>query len=141
MLGSTADSTFWLFRYLERIENTTILIEAGFQSALTSHKNSLNEWKSILKTLGMEDYFDTESKNNNTESKNNNSIGIVNFLLRNKENPNSILNLLSKIKYNAKISRVAITKEVSESINSLCIEIKSKLKRKILIKDVLNSKY
>ena len=57
----------------------------------------------------MEDYFDTESKNN--------SIDIVNFLLRNKENPNSILNLLSKIKYNAKISRVAITKEVLETIN------------------------
>ncbi len=128
MLGSTADSIYWLFRYLERIENTSILIEAGFQSALTSHKNSLNEWESILKTLGMEDYFDTESKKN--------SIDIVNFLLRNKENPNSILNLLSKIKYNAKISRVAITKEVSETINLLCIEINSKLKRKILIKDV-----
>ena len=35
MLGKTASGIFWLFRYLERAENTARLLEAGFRIALT----------------------------------------------------------------------------------------------------------
>ena len=50
MLGSTADSLFWMFRYIERAENTLCLIESGFQLHLISSKNLKNEWDAILKT-------------------------------------------------------------------------------------------
>ena len=35
MLGSTAGGLFWMFRYLERSENTARLLEAGQRIALT----------------------------------------------------------------------------------------------------------
>ncbi len=35
MLGKTAGGLFWMFRYLERAENTARLIEAGLRIALT----------------------------------------------------------------------------------------------------------
>ena len=50
MLGSTADSLFWMFRYIERAENTLCLIESGFQLYLMSSTNLYNEWDAILRT-------------------------------------------------------------------------------------------
>ena len=50
MLGSTADSLFWMFRYIERVENTLCMIESGFQLYLLSSNNLYNEWDAILKT-------------------------------------------------------------------------------------------
>ncbi len=35
MLGRTANGIFWMFRYLERAENTARLLEAGLRMALT----------------------------------------------------------------------------------------------------------
>ena len=35
MLGRTANHLFWMFRYLERAENTARLLDAGLRMALT----------------------------------------------------------------------------------------------------------
>ena len=47
MLGSTADSLFWMFRYIERAENTLCLIESGFQLHLISSKNLKKQLNNI----------------------------------------------------------------------------------------------
>ena len=44
MLGKTAGGLFWMFRYLERSENTARLIEAGFRIALTRADGDTTEW-------------------------------------------------------------------------------------------------
>ena len=61
MLGSTADSLFWMFRYIERAENTLCLIESGFQLHLISSKNLKNEWDAILKTSSIRQFFTKKS--------------------------------------------------------------------------------
>ena len=38
MLGKTAGGLYWMFRSLERAENTARLIEAGFRIALTRYR-------------------------------------------------------------------------------------------------------
>jgi len=49
MLGKTANSIFWMFRYLERAENTARLLEAGFRMALTRGVAAANEeWLSLI---------------------------------------------------------------------------------------------
>jgi uncharacterized alpha-E superfamily protein len=45
MLGKTAGGLFWMFRYLERSENTARLIEAGFRIALTRPDGADDEWR------------------------------------------------------------------------------------------------
>ena len=39
MLGKAAGGIYWMFRFLERGENTARLIEAGFRIALTRSRN------------------------------------------------------------------------------------------------------
>jgi uncharacterized alpha-E superfamily protein len=50
MLGKTAGGLYWMFRSLERAENTARLIEAGFRIALTRSTSAEAEWKSIIVT-------------------------------------------------------------------------------------------
>ena len=117
MLGSTADSLFWMFRYIERAENTLCLIESGFQLHLISSKNLKNEWDAILKTSSNRQFF----AKNNTQL---DSLKIINFMFKDEKNSNNIYLLISKARENARRSRVAITLEVWESINTCWLYLK-----------------
>ena len=57
MLGKTADGLFWMFRYLERNENTARLLDAGFRIALTRAAAAENEWASVITTIGVKQPF------------------------------------------------------------------------------------
>ena len=46
MLGRTAGGLYWMFRNLERSENTARLIEAGLRIALTRSSDADEEWAS-----------------------------------------------------------------------------------------------
>ena len=124
MLGSTADSLFWMFRYIERAENTLCLIESGFQLHLISSKNLKNEWDAILKTSSIRQFF---AKNNSQLD----SLKIINFMFKDEKNFNNIYLLISKARENARRSRVAITLEVWESINTCWLYLKEQTKKNI----------
>ena len=124
MLGSTADSLFWMFRYIERAENTRCLIESGFQLHLISSKNLKNEWDAILKTSSNRQFF----AKNNTQL---DSLKIINFMFKNEKNSNNIYLLISKARENARRSRVAITLEVWESINTCWLYLKEQTKKNV----------
>ena len=131
MLGNTADSIFWMFRYLERAENVSRLIETGFQLFLTSKNNIKKEWQSILKTTGSENYYYDQNQSLD-------SISVIKFMLKDPSNPNNILTLLDKARNNAKRSRVSLTTEVWEATNSCWIETSQRLKNNIYDKDIQN---
>ncbi|MDC3140285.1 alpha-E domain-containing protein [Alphaproteobacteria bacterium] len=124
MLGSTADSLFWMFRYIERAENTLCLIESGFQLHLISSKNLKNEWDAILKTSSIRQFF---TKNNVQLD----SLKIINFMFKDEKNSNNIYLLISKARENARRSRVAITLEVWESINTCWLYLKEQTKKNV----------
>ncbi|MBR7518576.1 alpha-E domain-containing protein, partial [Mycobacterium tuberculosis] len=49
MLSRTADSLYWLSRYVERAENTARIIDAASRSAaLPASYTSANEWEGAL---------------------------------------------------------------------------------------------
>ena len=124
MLGSTADSLFWMFRYIERAENILCLIESGFQLHLISSKNLKNEWDAILKTSSIREFF----AKNNTQL---DSLKIINFMFKDEKNSNNIYLLISKARENARRSRVAITLEVWESINTCWLYLKEQTKKNV----------
>jgi uncharacterized alpha-E superfamily protein len=124
MLGSTADSLFWMFRYIERAENILCLIESGFQLHLISSKNLKNEWDAILKTSSIRQFF----AKNNTQL---DSMKIINFMFKDEKNFNNIYLLISKARENARRSRVAITLEVWESINTCWLYLKEQTKKNV----------
>ena len=124
MLGSTADSLFWMFRYIERVENTLCMIESGFQLYLLSSSNLYNEWDAILKTNSIRHHF--FKKNNSLDS-----LKIINFMFKDPKNLNNILILFRKARENARRSRVSITSEVWEAINTCWLYLNEELNKKI----------
>jgi uncharacterized alpha-E superfamily protein len=125
MLGRTANSIFWLYRYLERAENTARLLEAGLRMALTRGVDAANEeWRSVVNTLGLTavykaqytDYAGTQ---------------VCNFVLRDRENPLSVMAMIENARSSARQSRTSITAEVWEAVNECWMALKTALARPV----------
>lgn len=114
MLGRSANGVFWMFRYLERAENTARLIEAGFRMALTRDAvDADDEWRSVVVTLGLEAAYEAKFGENYAGS------DVFNFLLRDKDNPASLFAMCERARTNARMVRAGITREVWESVNDM----------------------
>lgn len=120
MLGKTAGGLYWLFRYLERSENTARLIETGFRIALTRPDGSDDEWRSVLQTAAVRDLY--EGLYGEVEE-----AKAIDFLLRDRANPSSVLSSISEARQNARLTRTALTREVWEAINDAYMNIKELL--------------
>jgi hypothetical protein len=84
MLGKTAGGLFWMFRYLERSENTARLIEAGFRIALTRSDGAEDEW--------MPSSRPPASPRASCRTPRRAEAGkVIDFLLRDKTNPSSVI--------------------------------------------------
>ena len=111
MLGKTANGLFWMFRYLERAENTARLLDAGLRMALTRDLvTAEEEWRSVVATSGQKAAYETQ---NGTYT----GIQVWNYILRDKENPSSVRNMLGAVRTNARLARNAISGEVWEAVN------------------------
>ncbi|MEM8633701.1 MAG: alpha-E domain-containing protein [Pseudomonadota bacterium] len=120
MLGKTAGGLFWMFRYLERSENTARLVESGFRMALTSGADSEDEWVSVVTTAGLYKAFAETERPQDAPS-------IVNFLLRDRSNPSSVMSVIEAARNNARLVRTALTREVWEAVNECWITLKDAL--------------
>lgn len=110
MLGKTAGGLYWMFRYLERAENTARLIEAGFRMALTRSSDPEAEWKSVIVTSTAQAGY--EAKHDGYDS-----ARVVDFLLRDPDNPNAVLSVIKVARDNARLTRTALTTEVWAAVN------------------------
>jgi len=128
MLGKTANGLFWMFRYLERSENIARLVEAGFRMALTRSQRQGGDWSSILTTAGLLEQY--EEKYDDFENK-----SVVDFLLRDRTNPSSVLSSMAEARRNARLARTALTREVWEAVNASWLELSDILKNPIRDKE------
>ncbi|MCP5080625.1 MAG: alpha-E domain-containing protein [Alphaproteobacteria bacterium] len=110
MLGKTAGGLFWMFRYLERSENTARLIEAGFRMALTRSAVGADEWKSIVTAAGVRSEFEARYSAYETQD-------VIDFLLRDPDNSSSVKSSVEAARINARLVRIALTREVWEATN------------------------
>ena len=63
MLGNTANGLFWTYRFLERAENMSRLIETGQRIALTRLSSSDEQWLYVMQTSAVsEEYKNQYSK-------------------------------------------------------------------------------
>ncbi|MBF9035611.1 hypothetical protein HKCCE2091_15290 [Rhodobacterales bacterium HKCCE2091] len=129
MLGKTAGGLFWMFRYLERSENTARLIEAGFRMALTRPDGSDDEWGSVLQTAAVAD--DYRERFGEIEASK-----VIDFLLRDSANPSSVMSSIATARQNARLVRTAITREVWEAVNDTYMILKQALARPVAARDL-----
>ena len=104
MLGKTAGGLYWMFRYLERSENTARLVAAGQRIALTRSEAAEDEWGSVLTTAGVRRAYAQRYDKVDGSS-------VINFLLRDKTNPSSVLSVIESARNNARLVRTALTRD------------------------------
>jgi uncharacterized alpha-E superfamily protein len=129
MLGKTAGGLFWMFRYLERSENGARLLEAGFRIALTRSATASAEWKSILATSGA--LADYDQRHDGYDS-----ARVIDFLLRDPDNPASVIRTVKAARDNARLVRTALTREVWEATNEAWITLQSLLAKPVKERDL-----
>lgn len=129
MLGKTAGGLFWMYRYLERAENTARLIEAGQRIALTRLEAGDAEWTSILQASGVKAAFDQEYDAVTRDA-------AVDWMLRAKANPSSVLSCIEAARHNARLVRTALTGEVWGATNAAYMKIREMLARKVSERDL-----
>lgn len=129
MLGKTAGSLTWMFRYLERAENLARLVETGHRMALTRPGSAETEWTSILQTAGARSGFEAYHDQADGES-------VVDWLLRSPDNPSSVLSCIEAARMNARTARTALTREVWEAVNECWMTLSSELKRRVHARDL-----
>lgn len=120
LLARTADTLFWLARYVERAENTARILDAAarLSSLPAGYGGSSNEWTSAVAATGglelfKELYGDDESHH-----------AVIDFLAFSPANPSSIRNCIEIARSNARAVRTALTAEMWDSINSAWLEMK-----------------
>ena len=122
MLGRTASGLFWMARLLERAENTSRLVEAGFRMALTRSQPGEEEWRSVLVTAGCCDAY--LERHDAIEGEK-----VADFALRDRSNPSSVMSALHAARESARMTRTALTREMWEAINDFWMAVRDALKR------------
>jgi uncharacterized alpha-E superfamily protein len=120
LLGRTANGLFWMHRYIERAENMARIVDAGLRMALTRTSNASEEWSSVVLSAGaMHGYqgkYDQYSAGN-----------VADFLLRDSDNPSSVIASIEAARFNARMVRTALTRDAWEAVNEAWMALKAAL--------------
>ena len=119
MLSRTADSIYWLARYVERAEYLARILEATQRlTALPlAYTGSSNEWESAVATAGCTSAFYQAYAEAGEET-------VTEFLAFSAANPSSIRNCFETARANARAVRTALTVEMWDAINGAWLDLK-----------------
>jgi uncharacterized alpha-E superfamily protein len=125
MLGRTANGLFWMFRYLERAENTARLLEAALRMALTRDLVTAEaEWRSVIATLGLSRAYEAVHDSYD-------GLAVWNFVLRGPSNPGNVRAMFGAVRANARIARTNISSDVWEAVNANWMKLDAMLARPV----------
>lgn len=125
MLGRTANALFWMYRYLERGENTSRLLDAGLRMALTRDvETAQEEWRSVIATLGMKQPYEATGGDYDGQS-------VWNFVLRDPDNPANVREMFGAVRANARSARTSISSQVWEAVNENWMKLDKQLARPV----------
>ncbi len=127
MLGKTAGGLFWMSRQLERSENTVRMMEAGQRMALNSVGSEHEAWQSVMRANGG---IELSASSDMTSEQ------IIDFMLRDSNNPSSVLSCFRLARENARMVRTAITGEVWEAVNAGWITVRDLLSRRVTLREL-----
>src|SRR5471030_2108531 len=108
MLSRTADHLFWMARYTERAENTARMLDVNLQTSLLpqSEEDAALGWREV-----------------------------IDFMVRDPDNPSSIAACLTEARENARAVRGALTTEVWEIQNQTWLDLQKRLNSGLLEND------
>ena len=130
MLSRTADHLFWMSRYMERAENTARMLNVSYETSLLPQSAAAAQagWEGILSISELVPayralYGEVTAK------------GVMDFMVKDADNPSSIISCLRAARENARAVRGTLTTEVWETQNQTWLEVNRLLKSGALEKD------
>lgn len=112
MLRRTADSLYWMERYMERMDAMIRSIKTNYVLSFDAGIEGKNSWNPLLNTFTHSEF----SKNKELEF---DMIDSITFMIIDPINENSLANIIAKARENARGAQDHITKEVWEQVNKL----------------------
>jgi uncharacterized alpha-E superfamily protein len=118
MLSRTADSLYWLSRYVERADYLARTLEAAnrLSTLPAGYAGGTNEWEGAIATAGCGAIFHETEDAATAET-------VGRFLICSPHNPSSIQKCLEIARTNARAVRTALTSETWDAINSAWLEM------------------
>ncbi len=119
MLSRTADSLYWVSRYVERAEYLARILEATtrLSNLPQSYGGASSEWESAVRTAGCWELFEPMGEAPNESN-------VHHFLCFSAQNPSSIANCIEVARSNARAVRTALTSEMWDALNGAWLELK-----------------
>jgi len=113
LLSRVAGNAYWISRYLERAENTARLINVTGHLLLDLPQVNLpSSWGTLCTITGMDELFFEHHEAAN-------ELNITQFLIADKDNPNSIITSFAMARENLRTTRDIIPSDAWESLNDL----------------------
>ena len=117
MLSRVANNLFWMDRYMERSYGLLNLIRTNHNSTIDS--GDYSSWNAILKTyMGIEEFKIYKSYSD--------SISIIDFMLFDLNNPNTLINMVIRSRENARSVQEHISRELWLSVNKYYLYVNNK---------------
>ncbi|MEZ6059576.1 MAG: alpha-E domain-containing protein [Planctomycetaceae bacterium] len=118
MLCRVAESVFWMSRYIERAENVARFIEVNSAIALGDRGTGSEQWAPLIRASGDETPF-LERYNSFSRA------NVINFLLFDRDNPNSVVSCTMNARENARTIRENLSTAMWEAINRFYLRVQS----------------
>jgi uncharacterized alpha-E superfamily protein len=130
MLSRTADHLYWMARYTERAENTARMLDVNLQTQLLpqSAESAEQGWRAVLGISELQPAFDDKYPAITHKD-------VIDFMVKDPENPSSIASCLTHARENARAVRGALTTEVWETQNTTWLDMHSVLNNHTLERD------
>ena len=130
MLSRTADHLFWMARYTERAENTARMLDVNMQTSMLpqSEQDAEQGWRATLGISELQSAYDHKYGRFHTRD-------VLDFMVRDPNNPSSILACLTGARENARAVRGTLTTEVWETQNATWLDLQKRLKSNLLETD------
>lgn len=110
MLSRTADSLFWIGRYTERAANLARGLAVTRRMASLSVGDEAVEWRNLLVASGGEQAFSDRERAITQDA-------VIDWLLRDPENPSSIISCFEAARQNGRAVRTALTVDMWGALN------------------------
>ena len=123
MLSRTADHLFWMSRYTERAENTARMLDVNYQTSLLPQSAAVAQvgWQGLLSISELLPTYKSLFPDVVPAS-------VMEFMVKDEDNPSSIISCLRAARENARAVRGTLTTEVWETQNQTWLELNRMLK-------------
>lgn len=126
MLSRVAESLYWLSRYIERTDGMLRMLKINYASS----QDAISEfsWTPVM-------HLFCDRNDERLDAMEFNSRSVLQYMVTDKENPNSIVNIITQVRENARSVQDHITKDVWQCLNEYYHTVKDPKLNAMLKKD------